>query len=118
MDQVYADATVNNAFMHALRVPTSTRPAAPAAAAATPAAASSASPSMTILEYLLSLTVSELKGLCVHIDASFWDWHGASPPQPGYGGRVTSWFSKVESKEALYIEWELGLNDAGTAQKG
>jgi hypothetical protein len=73
---------------------------------------------MTILEYLLSLSVSELKGLCVNIDASFWDWHGASPPQPEYGGQVTSWFSKVKSKEALYIEWELGLDDVGTAQKG
>ena len=117
VNQVYEDAAVNSAFMIALQVPIVTRPAA--AAAATPAAASSASSSsMTILEYMLSLPASQLKGLCVHIDSEFWDWHGASPPQLGYGGQVTSWFSKAKGKEAPYIEWEIGRDDAGEPQLG
>ena len=119
VDQVYADAAVNTAFMHALGVLAKTRPAAAATAAtANPAFASSAAPSMTILEYLLNLPAAQVKGLCVSIDASYWDWHGEPPPQREYGGRVTSWFSKSQGKEALYIEWELGRDDAGKAQRG
>ena len=86
VDQVFADPAVDAAFMRALGVPAKTRPAAAATATtADPAAASSAAPSMTILEFLLNLPAAQVKGLCVSIDASYWDWHGESPPRSRRG---------------------------------
>ena len=50
----------------------------------------------------------------VSVDSSFWDWHDATPPQPRYCGKPTSWVS--DEKKQIRIKFEKGRDDAGNPQ--
>eukprot|EP00967_Tisochrysis_lutea_P151654 scaffold295464_cov23-Tisochrysis_lutea.AAC.1 len=71
-----------------------------------------------VKEILLALPPSVLKNVNVSVDASFWEWHGGSPPQPRYVGKPTSWACQDEGAEVIRIKWEKGRGDDGNIEVG
>eukprot|EP00966_Prymnesium_polylepis_P277442 6410478-Prymnesium_polylepis.1 len=102
------------AALQKLAVANGAAPAAIFQPVAAPAAVQPAEGS--VLEILSSLQPSVFKTVNLSIDASFWDWHGETPPQPRYSGKPTSWVCQDTGKEEPRIKWELGRDDEGNPQ--
>mmetsp|Transcript_51250 Transcript_51250/g.151092 ORF Transcript_51250/g.151092 Transcript_51250/m.151092 type:complete len:321 (+) Transcript_51250:1782-2744(+) len=75
-----------------------------------------APPAASILEIITSLSTSTFKTINLSVDASFWDWHGETPPQPRYAGKPTSWVTQETGQEQIRIKFELGRDDDGNPQ--
>jgi hypothetical protein len=87
--------------------------AAPAATTAA-AAAAAAAPAGDAGEILKSLGPSIFKTVNVSVNSDFWDWHGATPPQPCYCGKPTSWVTTEQLQ--IRIRFEKGRDEAGNPQ--
>ena len=114
---MYADPAVDAAFRSAFGLPPSVA-AIPASTAPAAALAASATviPASVVIEYLKGRP--SIKDVAVSVQSEYWDWHGVPAPQPEYGGKLSSWFSKAAGSEAVYVEWEKGYDDAGQLQQG